>query len=253
MQTPRQSLRTALCASAILLVGALLVRTAFAEEASSGAHGDGKGSAPPAEASGDKSSSQGAAGEGAKAEPHPSHGDDGKTHQGSPADHDEAPKDSGPSIQTGKDSSNADLHVEPPRRLDKTKSKPGGDNATLQNKQGISRRLSPVPQAPNPVRNAIGVVVPAPAHVELHDAAHPPPVGLRAPAVTPVVPNTTAPLGKPGMTNHPVPNLVITPSVANRGAINGTSVTHRNVGPPRIGGPTVSAAGINGTTIRAKH
>ena len=182
MQTPRQSLRTALCASAILLVGALLVRTAFAEEASSGAHGDGKGSAPPAEASGDKSSSQGAAGEGAKAEPHPSHGDDGKTHQGSPADHGEAPKDSGPSIQTGKDSSNADLHVEPLRRLDKTKSKPGGDNATLQNKQGISRRLSPVPQAPNPVRNAIGVVVPAPAHVELHDAAHPPPVALRAPS-----------------------------------------------------------------------
>ena len=28
---------------------------------------------------------------------------------------------------------------------------------------------------------------------------------------------------------------------------------HRNVGPPRIGGPTASAAGINGTTIRAKH
>ena len=176
MQTPRQTLRTALCASAILLVGTLLVRTAFAEEASSGAHGDGKGSAAPAEASGDKSSSQGAAGEGAKAEPHPSRGDDGKTHQGGPADHGETPKDSGPSIQTGKDSSNADLHVEPLRRLDKTKSKPGGDNATLQNKQGFSRRLSPVPQAPNPVRNAIGVVVPAPAHVELHDAAHPPPV-----------------------------------------------------------------------------
>ena len=158
-----------------------------------------------------------------------------------------------PRSKPEKISSNADVHVEPMRRLDKTKSKPGGDNATLQNKQGFSRRLSPVPQAPNPVRNAIGVVVPAPAHVELHDAVHPPPVAPRAPAATPVVPNTTAPLGKPGMTNHPIANPVITPPVANRGAINGTGVTQRNVGPPRIGGPTASVAGINGTTIRAKH
>jgi hypothetical protein len=56
------------------------------------------------------------------------------------------------------------------------------------------------------------------------------------------------------MTTHPIANPAITPPVANRGAINGTGVTqHRNVGPPRIGGPTASAAGINGTTIRAKH
>jgi hypothetical protein len=255
MRTPRQSLRTVLFASAMLLIGALVVCPAFAEEGSSGAHGgDGKGSAAAAEASGDKSSSKGAAGEGAKGEPHPSQGDDVKTHQSGSADHGEPAKDAGPSVQTGKDSSNADLHVEPLRRLDKTKSKPGGDNATLQNKQGISRRLSPVPQAPNPVRNAIGVVVPPPAHVELHDAAHPPPVGPRAPAATPVVPNATAPLGKSGMTTHPIANPAITPPVANRGAINGTGVTqHRNVGPPRIGGPTASAAGINGTTIRAKH
>lgn len=254
MQVRKQSLRTTLCASAILLIGVLAVCPAFAEEGSSGAHGgDGKGSTAPAEASGDKSSSKGAAGEGAKGEPHPSQGDDGKNHQSGSADHGEPAKDAGPSVQTGKDSSNAGLHVEPTRRLDKTKSKPGGDNATLQNKQGFNRRLSPVPQAPNPVRNAIGVVVPAPAHVELHDAAHPPPGAPRAPAATPVVPNTSAPLGKPGMTNHPIANPVITPPVANRGAINGTGVTQRNVGPARIGGPTGSVAGINGTTIRAKH
>jgi hypothetical protein len=255
MRTPEQSLKTALCASAILLVGALLVRTAFAEEASSGAHsGDAKGSTAPAEASGDKSSSKGAAGEGAKGEPHPSQGDGGKNHQSGSADHGEPTKEAAPSVQTGKDSSNADVHVEPMRRLDKKKDKPGENNAAFQSKLGLSRRLSPVPQAPNPVRNSIGVVVPAREHAEPHDGVHPPPATPHAPpAVTSVVPNTTARLSKPELTNHPIPNPVITPSVANRGAINGTSVTHRNVGPPRIGGPTASAAGINGTTIRAKH
>ena len=238
----------------MLLIGVLALCPAFAEDGSSGAHGgDGKGSAAPAEASGDKSSSKGAAGEGAKGEPHPSQGDDGRNHQSGSADHGEPAKDADPSVQTGKDSNDSDLHVEPLRRLDKTKSKPGGDKATLKNKQGFSRRLSPVPQAPNPVRNAIGVVVPAPAHVELHDAVHPPLVPPHAPAATPVVPNTTAPLGKPGMTNHPIATPVITPPGANRGAINGTGVTQRNVGPPRIGGPTGSVAGINGTTIWAKH
>jgi hypothetical protein len=255
MRTPEQSLKTALCASAILLVGALLVRTAFAEEASSGAHGgDAKGSTAPAEASGDKSSSKGAAGEGAKGEPHPSQGDGGKNHQSGSADRGEPTKEAAPSVQTGKDSSNADVHVEPMRRLDKKKDKPGENNAAFQSKLGLSRRLSPVPQAPNPVRNSIGVVVPAREHAEPHDGVHPPPATPHAPpAATSVVPNTTARLSKPELTNHPIPNPVITPSVANRGAINGTSVTHRNVGPPRIGGPTASAAGINGTTIRAKH
>ena len=107
----------------------------------------------------------------------------------------------------------------------KRKASPAGTTRRFRISKASARRLSPVPQAPNPVRNAIGVVVPAPAHVELHDAAHPPPVAPRAPAATPVVPNTTAPLGKPGMTNHPIANPVITPPVANRGAINGTGVT----------------------------
>jgi len=80
MRALGQSLGTALCASAILLIGALVAPTGtFAEEASSGAHGgDGKGSSAPAEASGDKAPSKEAAGEGTKGEPHPSYGDDGK-------------------------------------------------------------------------------------------------------------------------------------------------------------------------------
>jgi hypothetical protein len=254
MRTLRQRLGTALCASTILLIGALVMpMAAFAEEASSGAHGgNSKGSSVPAEPSGDKSFSKGAGGEGAKVESHPSHGDDGKNQQGSSAEHSGPAKDAGPSVQTGKDSSNVDVPVEPSRRLDK-KNKPGENNA-IHSKQGPSRQLSPAPQAPNPVRNAIGVVVPPPVHVEPHDSAHPPPAAPHPPsAVTPVVPNANARSAKPDVTGRTAPNPTITPPVANRGAINGTGATQHNVGPPRIGGPTASAAGINGTTIRAKH
>ena len=255
MRTLRQRLGTALCASAILLIGAVVMpAAALAEQASSGAHGgDSKGSSAPAEASGDKASSKGGGGEGAKGEPHPSHGNDGKNQQGGSAEHGGQAKDAGPSVQTGKGSSNVDVPVEPSRRLDKTKNKPGENNA-IQNKQGPSRRLSAAPQAPNPVRNAIGVVVPPPVHVEPHLGAHPPPGAPHPPsAVTPVVPNANTRSAKPDVTGHTAPNPTVTPPVANRGAINGTSVAHHNVVPPRIGGPAASAAGINGTTIRAKH
>ena len=255
MRALSQSLGTVLCAPAILLIGALVMPTsAFAAEASSGGHGgDSKGSSAPAEASGGKASSKGAGGEGAKGEARPSHGDDGKNQQGGSAEHSGPAKDGGPSVQTGKDSSNLDVPAEPSRRLDKTKNKPG-ENNTIQSKQGPSRRLSPAPQAPNPVRNAIGVVVPPPVHVEPHDSAHPPPAVPHPPsAMTPVVPNAAPRVAKPDVTSHATPNPTISPPVANRGAINGTSVTQHNVGPPRIGGPTASAAGINGTTIRAKH
>jgi hypothetical protein len=249
-----QRLGSALCASAILLIGTLVMPTAaFAEEASSGAHGgDSKGSSAHTEASGDKASSKGAGGEGAKGEPHPSHGDDGKNQQGGSAERGGPAKDGGPSVQTGKDSTNVDLPAEPSRRLDKTKNKPGENNA-IQSKQGPTRRLSPAPQAPNPVRNAIGAAVPPPVHVEPHDSAHPPPAVPHPPsAVTPAFPNATVRSAKPDVTGHPAPNPTIAPPVANRGAINGTGVTQHNVGPPRVGGPTASA-GINGTTIRARH
>jgi hypothetical protein len=254
MRMPKQSLRSALCASAILLVGVLDVSAAFAEDASSGAHGgDSKGSSAPAEASGDKAPSKGARGDGAEGETHRSRGDNGKNQQGGWAERGGPTKDGWPSVQTGKDSSNVDVPVEPLRRLDKAKDKPAEINP-IQRKQGPSRRLSPAPQAPNPVRNAIGVIVPPPADAEPHDTAHPQPAVPHPPsAATPAVPNATVRLAKPDVTSHPAPNPMIAPPIANRGAINGTSVTQHNQGPPRIGGPAASAAGINGTTIRAKH
>jgi len=46
---------------------------------------------------------------------------------------------------------------------------------------------------------------------------------------------------------------IVRPTAPTHGVINGTGVVQRGSGPPRIGGPATSAAGINGTTIRTKH
>jgi hypothetical protein len=48
-------------------------------------------------------------------------------------------------------------------------------------------------------------------------------------------------------------NQIVRPTAPTNGVINGTGIVQRGSGPPRIGGPTTSAAGINGTTIRPKH
>ena len=163
MRTPEQSLKTALCASAILLVGALLVRTAFAEEASSGAHGDERKDQPrlPRRVAISRPRKERPERE-LKASLILRKATAAKITKAVRPTTANRRRNAAPSVQTGKDSSNADVHVEPMRRLDKKKNKPGENNATLQSKLGLSRRLSPVPQAPNPVRNSIGVVVPAP-------------------------------------------------------------------------------------------
>jgi hypothetical protein len=260
MRTPRRRIRTAIVPFAAMLIGGLAIGTAYAEEGASGAHGDGKASVAPAE-SGDHASAKGAGGEGAKGEAHPSPDrpspsrpspSDGKGPQGGT---NEREKDGAPAAQTGKDSTDVDTHVEPVRRLDQ-RNKPGENPPPrAPGAQGLTRRLSPLPQAPNPVRNSIGVVVPAPARVE------PPHEGTHLPTVAPRQPSATTPLGsgnalahpaKPEFANRPTSPIVTAPAV-NRGAINGTGVTRHNVGPPRIGGPAASVAGINGTAIRSKH
>jgi hypothetical protein len=254
MRTPRRWIRTAIAPFAAVLIGVLAVGATYAEEAS-GAHGDGKASAAPAE-SGDHASAKGAGGEGAKGEarPSPSHPSpsDGQGPQGGT---NEREKDGAPATQTGKDSTNVDTHVEPARRLDQ-RIKPGENPPPrVPGAQGLTRRLSPLPQAPNPVRNSIGVVVPALPRVE------PPREGTHLPTVAPRLPSATTPLGsgnalahpaKPEFANRPASPIVMAPAV-NRGAINGTSVTRHNVGPARVGGPAASVAGINGTAIRSKH
>jgi hypothetical protein len=50
-------------------------------------------------------------------------------------------------------------------------------------------------------------------------------------------------------------NPDVSSTAVNRGTINGTGLTHRNIAAisSRLGGPTTAVAGINGTSIRPKH
>lgn len=50
---------------------------------------------------------------------------------------------------------------------------------------------------------------------------------------------------------HPAPTPDVVPP--HRGTISGTGLVQRGSGPPQIGGPAKSFAGINGTSIRPKH
>jgi hypothetical protein len=239
---------------AALIIGALAAGPALAEEGSSAPHGDGKGSAPPAE-SGEHASAKGSGGEGGKGETHRSSGGEGKSPQNGSNEHSEPAKDAAPPAQTGKDGANIEPGVEPVRRLDK-KNKPGENSAPrAPGAQGPPRQSLPLPQPPNPVHNSIGVVVPAPIHAGPSEGTHLPTVAPRPPSATAPVPpgNVTGVPGKPALANPSTAKPVIAPPVASRGAINGTNVTRHNVGPSRIGGPSASVAGINGTAIRSKH
>jgi hypothetical protein len=243
---------------ATLPIATLTVGVSCAAEGSSAAHGDGKGSAAPAEG-GDHASSKGAGGEGAaggaKGEAHPSSGGDGKSPQAGSTERSEPAKDTAPPVQNGKDAADTNVHVEPVRRVLDRKNRPGENNPASRTPgtQGLTRRLSPPAQAP--VHNSIGVAVPPPAHVEPRVGTHVPTAVPHLPSAAPPGPGNVAtrPLTKPEVPNRPIANPIVTPPAANRGAINGTGMARRNAGPPRIGGPAASVAGINGTTIRSKH
>jgi hypothetical protein len=258
MRKAKRGLRTGLCLLALVLIGTLAPRAVFAAEATSGAHGDGKGSAAHGDGKGwgapADSSGHGEEG-GAKGDAHPSHGDDNKAEKSSASDRGETAKDVGPSAQPAKGSSSPGPYFAPSRRLDKREGTPGQAKAMAHPvKPNLSRRLSRVPQPPNLVRNAIGVPLPPRENTERRDSAHPSPAVSHPPAAASVVPgNVTGRLGKTEGVNHPVANPILTPPAANRGAINGAGVMRHSVGPPRIGGPTASVAGVNGTTIRPKH
>jgi hypothetical protein len=255
---------TGLCLLVLVLIGTVAAHTVFAEEAASGAHGDGKGSAAhgdgkgsaaPAPERGDPASSRGHGEEGGvKGEPRPSRSDDNKGQKSGASDRGETAKDVGPSAEPAKGSSSPEPYYAPSRRLDKRKGTPGQANAPAHAvKPSLSRRLSRVPQPSNPVRNAIGVPLTPHENTEQRDSAHPPPAISHPPAAASVVPgNVSGRVGKSEGVNHPISNPVVTPP-ANGGAINGTGVTRHNVGPPRIGGPTASVAGVNGTAIRPKQ
>jgi hypothetical protein len=110
------------------------------------------------------------------------------------------------------------------------------------------------------VRNAIGVPVHEPANAERRDLTRPHAPAAAAPAAsvgaTAVPSNTGIHINRAeGSPDHhsAITTPTIVPPVANRAAINGTGLTHRNVGPPLIGGPKAAVAGVNGTMIKPKR
>jgi hypothetical protein len=104
------------------------------------------------------------------------------------------------------------------------------------------RTLSVVPRIYiPPVRNAIGLPVPPPGDLGSSTGLHP-----RNLPGSPSVGSTRIG-GTAARVPHSTSN-VVSPE-AGRGAISGTGLANRRLGPPQIGGPK-AVAGINGTTIK---
>jgi hypothetical protein len=263
MSTRRRRSKISLKLAAIALLGALLMRPGFAAEAASSAHGDGKAS-PTGESNAARAPAgdrQGGGDGAAKPDAQGPRGDEGKAHDGAPPAGNETVKDANPSAPGGKDAGAVETNIAPSRYLDK-KNRTGQGKSAIESAatRNLHRRTLSVPHPQNrPVRNAIGVPVEQHKDAERHDTTHPasPAVPHNAPAGAAAVPGAAGShLTKvEGALDHHVPsaNPVMTPLAANRGAINGTAVTHHNTGPPQIGGPKAASFGVNGTTIRPKH
>jgi len=104
------------------------------------------------------------------------------------------------------------------------------------------RTLSAVPRIyVPPVRNAIGLPVSTRGNLGPSTGLHP-----RNLPGSPSVGSTRVG-GAPARVPHSTSN-VVSPE-AGRGAISGTGLANRRLGPPQIGGPK-AVAGINGTTIK---
>jgi hypothetical protein len=245
--------------AAVVLLGALIMRPGFAEDAGSGAHGGGKASTSGESNAARAPSGEDAGGGAPKPDAHAPGGEDGKTHDGPPASN-ETVKDANPSVPGGTEMGAIDTSIAPPRRLDK-KSKIGEGKAAIESlaMRNLHRRMLSAPRPSHPaVRNAIGVPMPQHKAAERHDSVHPNALAIphNTPAATAVVPGAAGSrLTKiEGADRHvPNPNPVITPPAARSGAITGTALTHHNSGPSQIGGPKAAMTGINGTTIRPKQ
>ena len=260
MLTWRRRLKISVHLAAIVLLGTLMMRPGFAEDAGSGAHGDGKASTSGESNAGRAPGSEGGGGGAAKPDAHAPRGDEGKAHDGAPPAGNETVKDANPSAPSGKDAGAADINIAPSRHLDKKNKIGEGKSAIQSATPNLHRRMLSVPHPPHPaVRNAIGVPVPQHKDAERHDSLRPNSLAVphNTPAGTAVAPGAAGShLTKvEGGVDHHVPNAnpIITPPAANRGAISGTGLTHHNTGPSQIGGPKAASAGVNGTTIRPKH
>ncbi len=262
-----ESVRIGIRLSAIILLGALALQPAFAEDAGSSGARD---SAPQHQSGEGAGAGNGARHDGGAAK-------DGKNSdaggQRLPADSRGTPAaggrppDGAASDSKASDSKALDVKTPdnvdtrsgmPPRRLNdgrpinaRTESPPG---------RNFQRRLSLAPDASRPVvRNSIGLPISPRGIGERHDrehfdtqhATHNP--ALETPGITGSQAGRFSRVE--GHIGVPAPNAnpIVRPIAPNRAAINGTGMTNHGVGPSRIGGPTAAAGGISGTTIKPKH
>jgi hypothetical protein len=216
-------LRTGSCLLAVVLIGvALSMRAGFAEDAGSAARDDTKASDHSTAPAGDKLDTQSAP-----------RGDNDKGIAG----------ESGDKTPDGIDTR---IAVQPRR----AGAKLGGDaKAKIELPAVVNphRRTFPAVRTSNQtLRNAVGVPVPRHDSAERHDGVH---SGYSAGPYGAVLTKPIGQIDRPAAIAKPL----IAPTIANRGAINGTGLVHRGSGPSRIGGPSAAVVGINGTTIRSKH
>jgi hypothetical protein len=252
--------RIGLQLAAIALLGALLMRSGFAEDAGSVVHGDGKAATSAQSNAGRAPSGENAGGGAATPEAHAPRGDDGNAHQGGPPASDAAVKDASPSAPGAKDVGAIEAGVAPSRRLDK-KNRIGEGRSAIESAaaRNLHPRMLSIPRQPHPLaRNAIGIPTPQRNEAERIDNAHANALAgpHDTPAGTAVTPGAFGHLTRieSGVGHHiPNPNPLAMPQAPNRGAISGTGISQHNSGPPQIGGPKAAAAGVNGTTIRPKH
>jgi len=234
-----------------LLLGAS--KASFAEEAGASAPGDSKAAISPAEPSGAPSSGENAAAGAAKIDSvqhGQGKGDDAKTPNGDGKATSAVTNDAD-GFGRGHENDNAiDTRIGmPSHRLDGGRRKVGNVQARVRLLQ--PRRLS----APGPfdqsVRNAIGVPLARREGLERREGEH-----RGAPSIRPGQPGagTTVEghVDRPSVLRTETSRSV-SPSILNRGAINGTSALRPGAGSHGIGGPTKAAAGISGTAIRSKH
>jgi hypothetical protein len=216
-------LRTGSCLLAVVLIGvALSMRAGFAEDAGSAARDDAKASDHSTAPTGDKLDIQSAP-----------RGENDKGIAG----------ESGDKTPDGIDTR---IAVQP-RRAGAKFGTDAKAKIELPAPANLHRRTSPAARPSNQIlRNAVGVPVPQHESAERHDGVH---SGYFS---GPHGANLTKPEGH---IDHPaaIAKPLVVPTIANRGAINGTALVHRGSGPSRIGGPSTAAVGINGTTIRSKH
>jgi hypothetical protein len=259
MQSRRLKIGFAL--AAVALVCGLAAQPSLAEDAAPGAHGDGHASPPSGESGSARPPGGADAGAGeTRRDGHTLH-DDGKNREGVSPGGNETVRDVQPATPGGKDAGAIDTSLVPSRRLDRRLNNIGEAKTTIESAtENLHRRMLSVSPTPDrPIRNAIGVPVPAHQGVERNDGVHP---GALAVPHASSGGATTAPggvgshfTGTEATVDHRAanPNPVVAPAMMNRGAISGTGLAHRNAGSSQIGGPKASVAGINGTTIRPKR